>query len=178
MASIFSGSEWAAWSPAGAGRRRLARLVGEDDAEHEDHGREDGQQGAGDPQLDAPAAAHLARLGAALGAVAAQRVEEAGVDRDDDDRRGDEADPKQRVDLVGARRVGRQSAAILITRVSDKAARGPPAPARPILADPMRRRCRPSPALRVAVRAGAAAAVAAAIAGCRCAAPGSGFPRR
>ena len=64
------------------------------------------------------AAGDLARLGAALGAVAAQRVEQGDVDRDDDDRRGDEADPKQGVDLVGARRVGRQSAAILITQAA------------------------------------------------------------
>ena len=64
------------------------------------------------------AAADLARLGAALGAVAAQRVEQRDVDRDDDDRRGDEADPEQGVDLVGARGMGRQSAAILFTRAA------------------------------------------------------------
>ena len=69
-----------------------------------------------DPQLDAAAAGDLARLGAALGAVAAQRVEQPADDRDHEDRRGDEADPKQGVDLVGARRVRRQSAAILITQ--------------------------------------------------------------
>ena len=78
-------------------------------------GGEDGEHGA-DPELQAAAAAQLARLGAALAAVAAQRVEQRDVDRDDEDRRGDEADPKQGVDLVSARGVGRQSAAILITR--------------------------------------------------------------
>ncbi len=59
------------------------------------------------------AAGDLARLGAALGAVAAQRESSPPIDGDHDDRRGGEADPEQRVDLVGAGTVGRQSAAIL-----------------------------------------------------------------
>ena len=98
----------------------------------------------------------------ALGAVAAHGVDQRDVDRDDDDRRGDEADPKQGVDLVGARRVGRQSAAILIT--PERRAAVPVLARRPILAEPDAEALRPSPALRLAVRAGAAGAVAAAVA--------------
>ena len=123
---------------------------------------EDGEDG-GDPELDPAAAAGLARLGAAPGAEAAHGVEQSDVDRDDDDRRGEEADPKQRVDLVGARGVRRQSAAILITASGVARAAGLTGRL-PILADPMRRRSRPSRALRLAVRAGAAAAIGAAIA--------------
>ena len=88
------------------GGRRLTRLVGVDDADARGSRAAKTRQHGADPQLDAPAAGRLAWLGAALGAVAAQRVDQAAVDRDDEDRRGDEADPKQRVDLVGARRVG------------------------------------------------------------------------
>jgi hypothetical protein len=50
--------------------------------------------------------------------VPAEGVDQGDVDRDHEDDRGDEADPKQRVDLVSARRVGRQGAAILITRAA------------------------------------------------------------
>ncbi len=70
--------------------------------------------------------------------------------------------PKQGVDLVGAGRVGLQGAAILIRRGG-----APLLPARcrgPILADLMRKRSRPSPALRTVVRAGAAGALVAAVA--------------
>ena len=83
-----------------------------------------------DPELDAagrrrPGAAWLPRCGA----VAADAANQRDVDRDDDDRRGDEADPKQGVDLVGARGVRRQSAAILIT--SNGGAAASPASASP-----------------------------------------------
>ena len=85
--------------PVGAGGGGLARLVGEDDAEDEERRGEDREHGA-DPELDPPPAADLPRLGAALAAVAAQGVEQADVDRHDDDRGGDEADRHQGVDLV------------------------------------------------------------------------------
>ena len=99
----------------GAGCRDFAGLVGEDDAEHEEDGCEERQQGA-DPQLEPPAAAELPGLGAALAAVAAQGVEEADVDRHDQYRGGDEADPAKGGDLVSAGGMGRQSAAILYSR--------------------------------------------------------------
>ena len=82
----------------------------------------------------------LARLGAALAAVAAQGVEQRDVDRDDEDRGGDEADREQGVDLVSARGMGRQSAAILYSRAD---ARAPPGHLRPS-AGPARRRGRRS----------------------------------
>ena len=56
-----------------------------------DEGEE--REQAGDPELDAGGRRWLARLGAALAAVAAQGAEQADVDRHDDDRGGDEADP-------------------------------------------------------------------------------------
>src|SRR5699024_6355421 len=75
---------------------------------------EGGEQG-GDPELDPARAGDLARRDPPLGAELAHGVDQRDVDRNDDERRGDEADPKQSVDLVSARGVGRQSAAILIT---------------------------------------------------------------
>ncbi len=99
----------------------------------------------------AAAAAGLARGAAAVGAIAAHGEDQRDVDRDDDYRRGDEADLEQSVDLVSARRVRRQSAAILITlgRLNGRRAhRLPPCRRLPILADLMKRRSRPSPALR------------------------------
>ena len=98
-----------------AGRAAFAGVVGEDDAEDEEQGREDRQQAA-NPELQAAAAEQLARLGPALGAVAAHDVEQRKRDRDHEDRGGEGADPKQGVDLVSARGVRRQSAAILFTR--------------------------------------------------------------
>ena len=81
---------------------------------------DNGERGehAADPDLDAAAAGDLARLVPALGPRAPQRDEEGDVDRDHDDDRGDGADPKQGVDLVRARGMRRQGAAILITQAT------------------------------------------------------------
>src|SRR5262249_52764582 len=77
-----------------------------------------------------------------------------------DDRGGDKADHQQSVDLVRARGVRRQSAAILFRRGG---AAGPGLRRLPILAALMRRP-RQSSALRFAVRAGAATAIGASLA--------------
>ena len=141
----------------------LAGLVGEDDADDEERGGEGGEHGA-DPELDPAPAGDLARLDPALGAEAAHGAEQREDDRDDDDRRGDEADPKQGVDLVSARRVrasrrGHSNHVERRTRPCGSPARiRPDAALDAYLYSPrlMRRRPRPSPALRLAVRAGAA----------------------
>ena len=154
----------AAARPAAPVAGVAARLVGEDDAEDEDDRGEGGEHGA-DPELEPAAAGDLPRLGAPRGAVRADGGEQRDVDRDDDDRRGDEADPKQRVDLVGARRVRRQSAAILITTGGVEAARRRSGPGPTYTRRPYEEALPAIPAqLRWRVRAGAAALVGAAIA--------------
>src|SRR6201999_2913006 len=96
------------------GLRRRGRVAGEDDPQHEEDDRE-AREAAADPPLDALGGADRVRATAASGTETTQRAEHAEVDRDEDDQRGEEADPNQGVYLAGARRVRRQGAAILIT---------------------------------------------------------------
>src|SRR6201996_7399135 len=110
----------------GGGLRRRGRVAGEDDAQHEEQDRE-AHEAAADAQLDAPGGAGRTRRAAAAGAETTDHSEQAEVDRDEDDQRGEEADPNQSVYLAGARRVRRQGAAILITASGVDAVR----PARP-----------------------------------------------
>jgi hypothetical protein len=101
--------------PGLAGRRPFAGVVGEDDPENEEQGGEEREQAA-DPELQATAAEELARLDPALGAIAAHHVDQRDGDREHEDRGDGGADPNKGVDLVSARGVRRQSAAILFRR--------------------------------------------------------------